>query len=90
MTDDLIGRTRQELQQRIVELEEMTAELPRLKAALEALSEGTARSRPRRSGPPSTGARRARRRRGANREAILTVIGERPGVSVGEVAVAVE
>jgi hypothetical protein len=93
LAEDLIARTRRELQQRIAELEAMTAELPRLKAALDALSDsetvpaGRGRGRSRTS--PSGGSRQ-RRPRGANREAILAVIRERPGVSVGEVAAVVE
>jgi sugar-specific transcriptional regulator TrmB len=78
---DLISRTKRELQERIAELEAAVDELPRLKRALEALDGSPVPATPRRR------ARSGRRRpRGANREAILAVIGSRPGVSVGEVA----
>jgi hypothetical protein len=93
LADDLVERTRHELQQRIAELETLTAELPRLKAALAALGgepEGPRQSRARRSSAAGNGRQRRRRPRGANRAAILALIGERPGVSVGEVAAAVE
>ena len=86
MTDDLITRTKRELHERIASLEAAVEELPRLKRALAAL-EGEAA--PRRASAPRVvdGRSSGRRRpRGANREAILSVIRERPGVSVGEVA----
>lgn len=93
MTDDLVERTRRELHQRIEELEALTAELPRLKAALKALGgEPGALSRRRspRARTAGTGRRGQRRPRGANRRAILAAIGQRPGISVGEVAAVVE
>jgi hypothetical protein len=91
---DLISRTKRELQERIAQLEEAVEELPKLKRALEALSDDAPASsaaghRSRGSSPSSRpdGRSRGRRRpRGANRDAILTVVRERPGVSVGEVA----
>jgi hypothetical protein len=89
MAEDLISRTRHELEARIAELESAVQELPRLKAALEALTDGKpAQSRRRSVRPSSDGSTRARQRRprGANRAAVLKVIHERPGVSVGEVA----
>jgi hypothetical protein len=91
LADDLVERTRQELQERIAELETMTAELPRLRAALTALGGPREAPRQRKSRrTTSNGGGRRRRPRGANRAAILAVIGERPGVSVGEVAATVE
>lgn len=86
--DDLIGRTRRELRERIASLEAAVEELPRLKAALAALEGGAAPGRrapspARRVDGRSSGRRRPR---GANRDAILAVIEARPGVSVGEVA----
>ena len=89
--EDLIGRTKRELQERIASLEAAVEELPRLRAALAAL-EGDAAPRARASRSPGrsaggSGRSSGRRRpRGANRDAILAVIGQRPGVSVGEVA----
>jgi uncharacterized small protein (DUF1192 family) len=90
LADDLVARTRRELEQRIAELEALTAELPRLKAALKALGgsgEAVQRRRSRESSPARKDGRR--RPRGANRRAILAVIEERPGVSIGEVAAVV-
>jgi len=88
VTEDLITRTKRELQQRIASLESAVEELPRLKRALAALDGDPAP--PRRAGGsarPRDGRSSGRRRpRGANRDAILAVIRERPGVSVGEVA----
>jgi predicted nuclease of restriction endonuclease-like RecB superfamily len=86
--DDLIGRTKRELRERIAKLEAAQDELPRLKRALAALEDKPApassgRARSTRADGRSSGRRRPR---GANRDAILTVIRERPGVSVGEVA----
>jgi sugar-specific transcriptional regulator TrmB len=81
---DLITRTKRELQERIDQLEAAVEELPKLKRALEALEGDDAPA------PAARGRRRSsaggRRPRGANRDAILTVVRERPGVSVGEVA----
>jgi hypothetical protein len=89
--DDLIGRTKRELRERIASLEAAVDELPRLKAALAALegdaspsSRAPARSASRRAPDGRSSGRR--RPRGANRDAILAVIRQRPGVSVGEVA----
>jgi hypothetical protein len=95
--EDLISRTKRELQERIATLEAALDELPRLKSALAALegdAEPAAARRTRRGAGGSSASRRApdgrasgrRRPRGANRDAILTVIRQRPGVSVGEVA----
>jgi hypothetical protein len=86
---DLITRTKLELQERIEHLEAAVEELPKLKRALAALEgddaaapQRAARGRGRGRGRSGGG----RRPRGANRDAILGVIRERPGVSVGEVA----
>ena len=88
--DDLIGRTKRELRERIASLEAAVEELPRLKRALAAL-EGDAA--PRAARAPASASSRVdgrssgrRRPRGANRDAILAVIRARPGGSVGEVA----
>lgn len=97
---DLITRTKRELQERIDQLEAAVEELPRLKAALAALEDepssrgGGGRGgrgsggggRGRANGAGGSGGGGRRRPRGANRDAILGVIRERPGVSVGEVA----
>ena len=92
---DLITRTKRELQERIDQLEAAVDELPRLKAALAALEDdaggGRDRGRGGSGGGSRSGARTSGRRRprGANRDAILGVIRERPGVSVGVVAIVV-
>jgi hypothetical protein len=87
--DDLIGRTKRELRERIATLEAAVEELPRLKGALAALDGGADAPARRRAAAPRVADGRSsgrRRPRGANREAILAVIRSRPGVSVGEVA----
>jgi hypothetical protein len=86
--DDLIGRTKRELRERIASLESALEELPRLKRALAALDGEAAAPAQRRSSSTRPDGRSSGRRRprGANRNAILAVIRERPGVSVGEVA----
>jgi DNA-binding transcriptional ArsR family regulator len=92
LADDLVTRTRRELQERIAELEALVTELPRLKAALKALG-GSGETRRQASSIRSRaggGGARRRRPRGANRKAILAVLAERPGVSVGELAAALE
>jgi type II secretory pathway component PulJ len=92
VTDDLISRTKRELQERIATLEAAVEELPRLQRALAALEGDAAPAAARRSRGGGGAARPdgrssgRRRPRGANRDAILAVIRERPGVSVGEVA----
>src|SRR5205823_6533511 len=85
---DLISRTKRELQERIAQLEEAVEELPKLKRALEALSDDapSAPSESRRAARADGRSSGRRRPRGANRDAIITVVRERPGVSVGEVA----
>jgi hypothetical protein len=88
VTDDLITRTKRELHERIASLEAAVEELPRLKRALAALEGDATPARRSAASPRARDGRSSGRRRprGANRDAILTVIRERPGVSVGEVA----
>lgn len=86
---NVLDQVVRDLQNRVTELEPVVAEAQQLEAALSALG-GTAKTAPA-SKPPrktiSTGSRSAKRApRGKNREAILTTIEERPGVSVGEIA----
>lgn len=86
---DLISRTKRELQERIVELESAVEELPKLKRALAALNDdapSAERREPRRASRSDGRSSGKRRPRGANRDAILAVVQQRPGVSVGEVA----
>jgi len=93
---DLVGQIQRDIEKRLQELRPLLEEKERLEAVLAALTNGhaappsAARSRP---APSSAGARapyaggKSRRApRGANREAILSVVRERPGVSAAEVA----
>jgi hypothetical protein len=88
---DFIGDLRRDLEQRLKEVERQLAgvehlmqERERLRSAL-ALPPFAAPARPATKG---TSSRKARTRapRGANREAILSVVGERPGVSAAEIS----
>ena len=95
---DLVGQIQRDIEKRLQELRPLIEEKERLEAVLAALTNGSAATavsapRPRatttRSATPrapyaSGSGRRAPR--GANREAILTVVRERPGVSAAEVA----
>jgi hypothetical protein len=91
---DFIGDLRRDLEQRLKEVERELAnvdpllrERDRLRAALAtppfAPSTPRAASKAPNSRRPST---RTRAPRGANREAIVEVVGERPGVSAAEIS----
>ena len=88
---DVIADLRRELEQRLKEierelaaLEPLVREQERIQAALARLpSAGPARPAAKAA---SSRARRTRAPRGANREAILRVVGERPGVSAAELS----
>jgi DNA-binding transcriptional ArsR family regulator len=96
---DLVGQIQRDIEKRLQELRPLIEEKERLEAVLAALTNGhgtsgrTASPAPR-SRPASTSSARApyaagngrRAPRGANREAILKVVRERPGVSASEVA----
>src|SRR3954471_18888432 len=88
---DFLDETVRQLQARVKELAPVIDEHERLRAALaalESLNDDTAPARPRRTreAPTAQTQPAQRRPRGANREAILTVVGERAGVTAAEIA----
>lgn len=93
---DLVGQIQRDIEKRLQELRPLIEEKERLEAVLAALTNGSASTPaapPARAAAPRTVGRapyaagRGRRApRGANREAILSVVRERPGVSAAEVA----
>jgi len=97
---DLVGQIQRDIEKRLAELRPLIEEKEQLEAVLAALTNGSAggavaapRARATTTTPPRAAARapyaagKSRRApRGANREAILTVVRERPGVSAAEVA----
>jgi DNA-binding transcriptional ArsR family regulator len=93
---DLVGQIQRDIEKRLQELRPLIQEKEQLEAVLAALVNGggTAPAAPRTRSAPTRSAARApyaggksrRAPRGANREAILSVVRERPGVSAAEVA----
>jgi DNA-binding transcriptional ArsR family regulator len=96
---DLVGQIQRDIEKRLQELRPLIEEKEQLEAVLAALKNGhaaPASPAPRQSAGTSRAASAGRapyaagkgRRapRGANREAILSVVRERPGVSAAEVA----
>lgn len=94
---DLVGQIQRDIEKRLQELRPLLEEKERLEAVLAALTNGhgapaatatRSRSSAPSSGPraPYAGGKSRRAPRGANREAILKVVRERPGVSAAEVA----
>lgn len=97
---DLVGQIQRDIEKRLQELRPLIEEKEQLEAVLAALTNGsstgsgtTPAPRPRAAAParpsaraPYAGGRSRRAPRGANREAILSVVRERPGVSASEVA----
>lgn len=94
---DLVGQIQRDIEKRLQELRPLLEEKERLEAVLAALTNGhgaataaptRARSAASSSGSraPYAGGKSRRAPRGANREAILSVVRERPGVSAAEVA----
>ena len=90
---DFIGDLRRDLEERLKEVEReldgRRAAAARARAAAGGAGDAAVRDAP--SARPATkGHQRAQERtrapRGANREAILSVVGERPGVSAAEIA----
>jgi hypothetical protein len=95
---DLLDSIRGELRTRVEELRPLAVEYERLQEAAQALGDGSTprragTSRSERSGTPSTRGRRGRGNaarastsagREANREAILAVVGDRPGITKAE------
>ncbi|HKG37567.1 MAG TPA: MarR family transcriptional regulator [Conexibacter sp.] len=96
---DLVGQIQRDIEKRLAELRPLIEEKEQLEAVLAALTNGspaaapvaprvratTTRSSAGGRAPYAAGKGR-RAPRGANREAILTVVRERPGVSAAEVA----
>lgn len=97
---DLVGQIQRDIEKRLAELRPLLEEKEQLESVLAALKNGdgvsaagVARARATTSRPSASSARapyaagKGRRApRGANREAILKVVKERPGVSAAEVA----
>jgi DNA-binding transcriptional ArsR family regulator len=99
---DLVTQIQSDIERRLQELRPLLAEKEQLEAVLAALTSepsnggGSAAAPPRARAAraaatateraPYAGGKRRRAPRGANREAILDVVRERPGVSAAEVA----
>ena len=94
---DLVGQIQRDIEKRLQELRPLLEEKEQLEAVLVALTNGhgaPAPAAPRTRAATSASSARApyaggksrRAPRGANREAILQVVRERPGVSAAEVA----
>lgn len=94
---DLVGQIQRDIEKRLQELRPLLEEKERLEAVLAALTNGhgapapaARRTRSAASGSttraPYAGGKSRRAPRGANREAILAVVRERPGISASEVA----
>jgi len=94
---EFLTRIHREVTARLIESRAAVEESRRLEAALEALDNGQSAVRPsapsvsrgtRRASGERRPARRKRARRGANREAVLRVVGERPGITPSELVAA--
>jgi len=92
---DLVGQIQRDIEKRLQELRPLIEEKERLEAVLAALTNGSPAAAPApraratttsASRAPYAGGKERRAPRGANREAILAVVRERPGVSASEVA----
>ncbi|HET6449036.1 MAG TPA: helix-turn-helix domain-containing protein [Conexibacter sp.] len=94
---DLVGQIQRDIEKRLQELRPLIEEKEQLEAVLAALTNGSTvaapaapRARATTTRPaaraPYAGGKSRRAPRGANREAILSVVRERPGVSAAEVA----
>jgi len=94
---DLVGQIQRDIEKRLQELRPLIEEKERLEAVLAALKNGSAAvaSTPRARATttrsavaraPYAAGKGRRAPRGANREAILSIVRERPGVSAAEVA----
>lgn len=98
---DLVGQIQRDIEQRLEELRPLIQEKEQLEAVLAALAGdyngngSSSRPAPRRAArassssggrAPYAGGKQRRAPRGANREAILRIVAERPGVSAAEVA----
>jgi MarR family protein len=97
---DLLDRIKTEIHERLEESRAAVAEYERLEAARRALdgsggstatrgsARRTQRAAPRQRSTGRRGSARQRAPRGANRDAVLRVVSERPGVTTAELAVA--
>lgn len=88
---DLLNRVIAEITQRRDELRPLLDEYQRLQAAEATLADSKpTRRAPRHTRPRSSQGQSGKKRapRGANRQRILDAVGERPGVSTGELAAA--
>jgi DNA-binding transcriptional ArsR family regulator len=92
---DLVGQIQRDIERRLAELRPLIEEKEQLESVLAALKNGSGVSAPVRSASrPAASSGRAqyaaakgrRAPRGANREAILSVVRERPGITASEVA----
>jgi predicted HTH transcriptional regulator len=95
---DLVAQIQRDIEKRLKELRPLIEEKEQLEAVLAALNgesvpngstASVSRARPRAASParaPYAGGKSRRAPRGANREAILKIVGERPGISAAEVA----
>jgi DNA-binding transcriptional ArsR family regulator len=93
---DLVGQIQRDIERRLAELRPLIEEKEQLESVLAALKNGTGGvAAATRSAGRATGAsaraqyaagKGRRAPRGANREAILSVVRERPGISASEVA----
>lgn len=92
---DLLDRIRSEISTRLVDLRPVVDEQHRLEAALQALGDATSHTpaapagpaaSPKRRAPKPTSKRRKRAARGANREAVLLAVKDRPGATSAELA----
>lgn len=94
---DLVSQIQRDIEQRLKELRPLIEEKDQLEAVLAALNgevvpraaASAPRARARASSSeraPYAGGKSRRAPRGANREAILKLVGERPGISAAEVA----
>jgi len=96
---DLVAQIQRDIEKRLKELRPLIEEKDQLEAVLAALNgesvpngatASVSRARPRSAASPArapyAGGKSRRAPRGANREAILKIVGERPGISAAEVA----
>jgi len=94
---ELVGQIQRDIEKRLRELRPLIEEKEQLEAVLAALNgdysapANGGRARARSTATPSgrapyAGGKSRRAPRGANREAILKLVGERPGISAAEVA----
>ena len=86
MAGDLVDRILGEIRERMRESRAAYDESQRLEEALAALGNGDGEAVPRSRAKPSRPQSNGRARRGANREAILAAVSDRPGSTAREIA----